>query len=218
MDGLHIQVDAAPEFRLQCVRNRIDWIDLFILTHEHADHVNGMDDLRRFCDFLGGTAMPVYSSPEACSRLRLMFPYAIGEKPVSKGYAAFRVSEMPGLLELPQGTIASTRLPHGRVETLGLVFTERSSGRRLAYYTDCKTVPDEAVELARGAHIVVLDGLRPTPHPTHMTISEAVAMAAKIGSPRSFLTHLTHNVDHAGTSAGLPSGVELSYDGLRVTV
>lgn len=218
MDGLHIQVDAAPEFRLQCVRERITHIDRFILTHEHADHVFGMDDLRRFCDFLGGKALDVHTTPEAAARLREIYPYAVRETPWSTGYAAFRVHSMEGRLELPQGTIDCVRLPHGKVETLGLLFTERSSGRRLAYYTDCKTVTPEGIALAKGAEVAVLDGLRPEDHPTHMTIEEAVAVAGLIGAGRTFLTHCSHHVDHSVIEAGLPAGVKLAYDGLRLSV
>ncbi len=216
MDGLHLQIDAAPEFRLQCVREDITRIDQFILTHEHADHMAGMDDLRRFCDFKGGEAMDVLSTPAALTRVRTVFPYAIMDKPVSKGYVAFRLHEMPERLELPQGLIESTLLPHGKVQTLGLVFTERSSGRKLAYFTDCKTVTPRGIELARGAEVVVLDGLRPQDHPTHMTIQEAVEMAARIGAPANYLTHLTHHVDHGPVEAGLPERVRLAYDGLRL--
>ena len=151
MDGLHVQVDAAPEFRLQCLREKIEQLDVFILTHGHADHIAGMDDLRRFCDLHGGEALTVYTTEEGMTRTRAMFPYAMGERPVAKGYAAFKLVEMPPVLDLPQGTIHSTLLPHGGVNTLGLVFTERSSGKKFAYYTDCKRVPREAVELARGA-------------------------------------------------------------------
>src|SRR4051812_43502949 len=136
MDGLHVQVDAAPEFRLQCLRERIDKTDFFILTHGHADHIMGMDDLRRFCDLLGGTALTVYTTGEGRTRVNAMFPYAIAERPISRGYAAFKIVDMPAILDLPQGSIASTMLPHGAINTLGLVFTERSSGRRFVYYTD----------------------------------------------------------------------------------
>jgi phosphoribosyl 1,2-cyclic phosphate phosphodiesterase len=216
MDGLHVQVDATPEFRLQCLREQINWLDLFILTHGHADHIAGMDDLRRFCDLLGGVALPVYSTSEGMTRLQAMYPYAIGEKPAAKGYAAFRLAALPPLLDLPQGTIQSTLLPHGGVETLGLVFTERSSGKKFAYYSDCKTVPPDAIALARGADAVVLDGLRPLPHPTHMTIGEAVAVAREIAAPRTLLTHLTHLSDHATLAAELPPSVEPAYDGLRL--
>ncbi len=218
MDGLHIQVDAAPEFRLQCLREKITWVDLFILTHGHADHVAGMDDLRRFCDLHGGTALTIYTTEEGMGRVLSIYPYAIMERPIVKGYAAFKLQAMPEVLDLPQGTITSTLLPHGGVNTLGLIFVERSSGRKLVYYTDCKRVPREAVALARGADVVVLDGLRPQPHPSHMTIDEAVAVAQEIGAPASYLTHLTHLSDHGETDRQLPSGISLAYDGLRLSI
>lgn len=216
MDGLHIQVDAAPEFRLQCIQNKITWLDLFILTHGHADHIAGMDDLRRFCDLLGGTALTVYSTDEGMSRVLAVYPYTIMERPVVRGYPAFKLQQMPTRLELPQGVVESTLLPHGGVNTLGLVFTERSSGKKFAYYTDCKRVPREAVALAQGADLLVLDGLRPETHPSHMSIGEALDVAREIGAARTLLIHMTHSIDHAPTSATLPKGVELSYDSQRV--
>lgn len=216
MDGLHVQVDAAPELRLQCLRERIDKMDFFILTHGHADHIAGMDDLRRFCDLLGGTALTVYSTEEGMGRVLAMYPYAMAERPIAKGYAAFKLVAMPPVLDLPQGTIQSTLLPHGGLNTLGLIFTERSSGRRLAYYTDCKQVPREALDAARGADVVVLDGLRPQPHPSHMSIEEAVAVAQEIRGKQTWLTHLTHLTDHAELAASLPSGIAPAYDGLRL--
>ncbi len=218
MDGLRIQVDASPEFRLQCLREKIDWIDLFILTHGHADHIAGMDDLRRYCDLLGGVALPVYSTEEGMSRVLAMFPYAIAERPIAKGYVAFKLQGMPDRLELPQGTIESTLLPHGGVNTLGLVFTEKSSGKKFAYYTDCKRVPRAAVALARGSDLVVLDGLRPDSHPTHMSVDEAVAAAAEIDAPRNYLTHITHFMAQAEWAKKLPPKVEFAYDGLRVNL
>jgi phosphoribosyl 1,2-cyclic phosphate phosphodiesterase len=216
MDGLHIQIDAAPEFRLQCVREKIAWVDFFILTHGHADHIAGMDDLRRFCDLLGGTALTVYTTDEGLGRMQSMFPYAMGQRPASAGYAAFQAIDMPALLDLPQGTIHATRLPHGGINTLGLVFTEKSSGRKFVYYNDCKQVPPEALALARGADVVVLDGLRVDPHPSHMNIAEACAVAVEIGAPRSYLTHLTHRIGFGEWSKKLPAGVQLAYDGLRL--
>ena len=208
MDGLHVQVDAAPEFRLQCLREDIRQLDLFILTHGHADHVVGMDDLRRFCDLRDGTALTVYGTEEGLGRVAAIYPYALGERPRSRGYAAFRLTPMPARLDLPQGIIEATLLPHGGINTLGLVFTERSSGRRLAYYTDCKTVPPEAVA----------DGLRPMPHPSHLSLDEAVAVAREIGAQQTLLTHLTHLSDHAPLAASLPAGVVPAHDGLRITL
>lgn len=218
MDGLHVQVDAAPEFRLQCVREKITRMDFFILTHGHADHVVGMDDLRRFCDLLGGQALPVFSTEEAMARVRSIFPYTIADKPMSKGYAAFKLQPMPAVMELPQGKIYSTLLPHGSIETIGLVFEERSTGKRFVYYSDCKRIPSEAVALAKGADVVVLDGLRPEIHNSHMNIAEACAAAAEIGCPNTFLTHMTHHVDYELASRQLPPGIRFAYDGLRITL
>jgi phosphoribosyl 1,2-cyclic phosphate phosphodiesterase len=218
MDGLHVQVDAAPELRLQCLREGVDRIDLFILTHGHSDHIVGMDDLRRFCDLAGGRALTVYSTDDGLSRVLAIYPYAILDRPLVRGYPAFNLTAMPAELDLPQGTIRSTLLPHGGVNTLGLVFTERKTGRKFAYYTDCKRVPREAVALARGADALVLDGLRPEPHPSHQTIAEAIQVAREIGSPNTWLTHLTHETDHAATEAGLPPGIRLAYDGLRIVL
>jgi phosphoribosyl 1,2-cyclic phosphate phosphodiesterase len=218
MDGFHIQVDASPEFRLQCLAQDIRKLDFFILTHGHADHVVGMDDLRRFCDLIGGEALTVYTTDEGRRRVQFVFPYAVADRPVARGYAAFKLAQMPTRVDLPQGTIESTLLPHGSADTLGLIFTERSSGKKFVYYTDCKTVPEEALALARGADAVVLDGLRPQTHPSHMSIPEAVAVAQVIGAPRTWLTHLTHLSDHATTEAGMPPEVRLAFDGLRFEV
>ncbi len=218
MGGLHIQVDAAQEFREQCLRQGIDRLDLFILTHGHADHVAGMDDLRRFCDLRGGQALTVYSTDEGMSRVIAMYPYAIMERAVVRGYPAFNLTEMPAVLELEQGIIRSTLLPHGGVNVLGLVFEERDSGAKFVYYTDCKRVPGEARALAHGAHAVVLDGLRPEAHPTHMNIEEAIAVAQTLAAPVTYLTHLTHAVDHGPSEATLPAGILLAYDGLRLSL
>ena len=217
MGGHHIQVDAAPEFRIQCLNNGIEQIDTFILTHGHADHVLGMDDLRRFCDLKGGAAIPVYSSEEGIERVKAIYPYAITDKPVSKGYPVFKTELMPQCLELPGGSVESVYLPHGPVQVLGLVFTEEGTGKKLTYYTDCKEVGEEARLIAEGSDVVVLDGLRPQPHPSHMSVEEAKLTAQEMDAPMSFLTHMTFMVDHETVDAELPDQVHLAYDGLRVS-
>ncbi len=218
MDGLHVQVDAAPEFRQQCLQEKIRALDVFILTHGHADHIAGMDDLRRFCDLNGGVALPVYTTEEGMARVLAVYPYTIAERPIAKGYPAFKLIDMPTRLEFPEGVIESTLLPHGGINTLGLIFTEKSSGKKFVYYTDNKRLPSEAMALAKDAAGVVLDGLRPQPHPTHMSIPEAVIAAQLIGAPQTWLTHLTHYSDHGPVDAELPAGINLAYDGLRISL
>jgi phosphoribosyl 1,2-cyclic phosphate phosphodiesterase len=217
MNGLRIQIDATPEFRVQVLREAIPSIDLFILTHGHADHILGMDDLRRYCDLRPDGTLPVYCTGEGEGRVRDLYPYALPPRgAIPDGYARFDLRRMPTRLEMPEGVIESTLLPHGRVETLGLVFTEVGSGRRFAYYTDCKTVPPAARDLARGADLLLLDGLRPTPHPTHQSIPEALAVVSDIAPRQTYLTHLTHAVAHREESIHLPQGVKFAFDGLRV--
>ena len=124
---------------------------------------------------------------------------------------------MPKVLDLGDaGKVYSTVQSHGNFETLGLVFEEGESGKRFAYYTDCNSVSAEAEALAKGADVVVLDGLRPMPHPSHMTIDEAVQAAQRIGGNQSYLIHMTHHIDHEKVDTELPEGVNLSYDGLEV--
>lgn len=218
MGGLHIQVDAAPEFREQCIRYAVPRVDVFLLTHAHADHVLGMDDLRRFCDQRGFEGIPVYSSPEALRRVGDIYPYAIGARPTHKGYPAFMMHEFPEVLDLEVGTVSTTVLPHGPMNVLGLVFEERKTGAKFAYYTDCKQVPEAGRRLAAGADVLVIDGLRPERHPTHLSIGEAVEAATAIGAEKAYLTHLTHSVDHGPVEATLPDHVRIAYDGLRLTI
>ncbi|MDR1498623.1 MAG: MBL fold metallo-hydrolase [Puniceicoccales bacterium] len=218
IEGLHVQVDAGPDFRWQCLKNKIPAVDYFILTHGHADHVVGMDDLRRYCELRFGAPIPVYSTDEGLERVRMIFPYALRERPVSSGYAAFSLHAMPPVLTLPNGSrIFATLLPHGHFNTLGLVFCEAGTGAKFAYFSDCKSVSDEAIALAKNASAVTLDGLRPGPHPTHMSIKDAVEVAKRIGANRSFITHMTFQVDHdTWTPILAQDNVELAFDGLRL--
>lgn len=218
MDGCHIQIDAAPEFRLQCIWNNIRQIDFVILTHGHSDHILGMDDLRRFCDLHGGNVLEIFSSPEGLQRMKEVFSYAIRDAPHYRGYPAFRPEVMPACLDLECGKVYSTLLPHGHFQVLGLVFEEKSTGKRLAYYTDCNQATEEARKMAMEVDILVIDGLRHEPHPSHMSTSQAVELSHQLKAKQSYLTHMTHHVDYESFSKKLPHDVALAYDGLRVQV
>lgn len=217
IDNRHIQIDAGPEFRLSCIQNRVPAVDYFFLTHEHSDHILGMEDLRRYCAINGGNAIPVYSTESGVARVKTLFDYGIRERS-DDGYIALNPIVMENQLRLPSGTLVeSVILPHGKkISTLGLVFTEQASGKKLAYYTDCNVVPEEAVALAKDADVLVIDGLRPDPHPTHLSVPEAIEAAQKIGAKQTYLIHMTWQIDHATWSAKLPANIALAYDGLRV--
>ena len=148
-----------------------------------------------------------------------IYPYAIMERPVVRGYPAFKLVEMPAVIELPQGTIQSTLLPHGGAQTLGLVFTERSSGAQVRLLHGLQArCRGRRSSWPAASDAVILDGLRPQPHPSHMSIDEAVEAGRALGARRVWLTHLTHLTEHAAAESLLPEGFGLAYDGLRIAV
>ncbi len=217
MSGVKILIDAAPELRLQCIKNGIDRADIFILTHGHADHIAGMDDLRRFCDKIDGNVLPVYSNEYGLERIRAMFPYALGSTPRSRGYPCFKIQKMPEVLNLPGGgTVESVELPHGPVKTLGLVF--RESEKKIAYFTDCKLLTDRAVGLARGADILAIDALRPKKHPSHLCVDEAAEYAAELSPKVAYFIHTTSRLDYGTWEPKLPPPCHMAYDGLSLEI
>lgn len=148
-------------------------------------------------------------------RIRAMFPYALGERPAERGYPCFRLRPMPEELDMGGGLkIRSVSLPHGPVETLGLVF--ECGGKRVAYYTDCKSLPPRAEELAAGADVLAIDCLRLKPHPSHMTLSEALEAVDRLAPKRAFLTHTTSHIDFGKIERTLPENCHIAYDGLTV--
>ena len=210
--GGNLLIDTPPDLRTQLLREKIGIIHATLYTHDHADHLHGLDDLRLFPYYLG-TPMPVYCEEVVEQRIRRSFAYAFD--PESQGYAG-GVPQLEFHLigtepfEVLSVRVIPVRLHHGRWRILGFRIGN------VAYCTDTSAIPEESVPLLEGLDVLVLDALRPAPHTSHFSLGQAIDAAASLRPKRTLLTHLSHDLEHEATSATLPEGVELAYDGLRV--
>ncbi len=209
-----ILVDTSPELRLQAVREGIDQVDAVLFTHPHADHLMGLDDLRRFCE-LGGMVLPIYGSPTTLAQIERTFPYAFNPNQVIKTYVRLKANVIEGPFTLGGLEVTPLPVPHGATATLGFLFGQ--NGRKLlAYLSDCSAVPEEVRAIVAGVEVLVIDGLRDKPHPAHLTVQAAVEVARGIGAARSFITHLTHEKSHVDREKDLPTGMGVAFDGMRL--
>ncbi len=210
-------VDTGPDFRTQCLRERVRRLDAVVYTHSHTDHIMGFDDLRRFSDLLPDHTMPIYASPGTMADLERVFRFAFDGTARFPGYIHPEAHLVEGPFRIGETTITPLPVPHGRMQVNGYLFTR--GGRKLfAYLSDCKAVPDPVREIIAGVEVLTLDALRHRPHPTHMSLDEALEVSAALRPRVTYLTHLCHDLGHAETQKSLPDAVHVAYDGLKVTL
>src|SRR6266700_1377086 len=207
-------IETPPELRLQLLAAGVDHIDAVLFTHAHADHVHGIDDLRALTVRMGAM-LPAYGSRETMAELAAKFPYIFDPAIVvaegtSKPELAPHELEAGRTVSIARVPVLPLALPHGKHEVFGYRVGP------IAYLTDVKVIPESVIEVLGDLDVLVLNALLSRPHPLHLSVSEAVTAAQRVGARRTFFTHLTHENTHAALAAQLPAGIAPAYDGLVI--
>ncbi len=215
--GTRLLIDTPPELRLQLLAAGVDRVDAVLFTHDHADHTHGIDDLRAISVRRGDAPLPMYGPADSLERLAAKFPYIFDEniRPIpgtSKPEGRARPLTAGMTVSIGGIDVTPVEVPHGYVTVFGFRIGS------LAYVTDAKALPEDAVLRLRGAKVLVINALFRTEHPTHLSVPEALRVAEEVGAERTYLTHLTHDNFHADLEAELPRGVSPAFDGLTVRI
>ena len=210
--GKNVLIDATPDFRLQALRAKIFRVDAILLTHAHADHILGLDDVRPL-NYHQKMSIPVYGTAETFDIVRRVFQYAFSAEPSQSSAPKVELHEITAQpFELFGMQVVPIPLCHGNGLTLGFRFGSA------AYLTDHSEIPEASKPRLRGLDVLFLDALRYRPHPTHSTVAQSLDSARELQPRRAFFTHICHDLPHARTEAAFPENVRLAYDGLQIEV
>lgn len=211
-DGTDLLVDTSADFRAQALTHDLTHIDAVLYTHSHADHILGLDELRRY-NVLQREAIPLYADERTLNDLRRVFDYAFQHTESGHEYVPrLRPSAIAGPFMIGPTTIVPVPILHGARTILGYRVG------RFAYLTDCSGIPETSYPLLADLDLLVIGALRERPHPSHFSVRQAIEAAARTGARRTLFTHMCHDLGHVETCARLPQGVELAYDGQIVTL
>jgi phosphoribosyl 1,2-cyclic phosphate phosphodiesterase len=210
--GRNVVIDTTPDFRTQALRARIDRVDAILFTHEHADHIMGLDDVRPF-NFRQRDGIPIYASPETMRVIQRSFQYIFDGQKKESNVPRLSCHALDGApFELFGMRVTPVPLMHGSYPIYGFRFG------KAAYLTDHSEVPESSYPLLEGLDVLFLDALRYKPHPTHSTVERSLATARALGARRVYFTHICHDLAHERAQSLLPKDVYLSYDGLEIEV
>jgi phosphoribosyl 1,2-cyclic phosphate phosphodiesterase len=208
----NILVDTSTDLRAQALAHDVRRVDAILFTHSHADHVFGLDEVRRY-NAMQHAAIPCYADEATLADLRRMFAYIFSPPAaIAGGIPQLTASRIAGPFALGGVEIVPVPIYHGRRAILGFRMGA------FAYLTDCSRIPDGSWPLLDGVRVLVIDALRDRPHPTHFSIAEALDAVARVAPERAYFTHICHDLPHAATCARLPEGVQLAYDGLVLEI
>lgn len=207
-------VDSGPDLRAQALREDLRSVDAVIYTHSHLDHVVGFDELRAFC-WRRDEPLPLHATQSCMNTLKQMFGWAFSPENIYKGYIKPAERIIQGPFEYGDLKIMPLPVEHGAVETIGYRF-DHPGARSIAYLPDVKRIPKDTMKLLKGVDVLVIDALRPLPHPTHFSLGESLDAIRMTEAGEAWLTHLGHENDHAVLDAELPVGVRVAWDGLRI--
>lgn len=210
-DGRAVLIDAGPDFRQQALREKMTRLDAVVFTHSHADHIFGLDDVRPFY-FRQQEPIPIYADPHSLENIRRTFQYIFDGTYAFGGLAKLTPHEIAGPFTLWGLDLIPVNLMHGSLPMLGFRF------RNTAYLTDFSMIPETSEALLQGLDVLILDALRPRPHPTHSTIVNSLSLVEHFKPRRAFFTHMAHEVSHAEVEATFPPHVRLAFDGLKLDI
>jgi phosphoribosyl 1,2-cyclic phosphate phosphodiesterase len=214
--GLMMVIDTGPDFKDQALTFGIDRLDAVFITHEHSDHVMGMDDVRRFT-WKREEPLPIYSDPHTLERLRIVYPYVSEVRIPGKAVPRIRFKEWLEPVTFGGVQFTSLEVPHAEEMPCCGVLIE-SGDLRAAYLPDCNDVPASVMDRIRGSEVVMLNALRHRPHPAHLTLERSLELLQALKPKQGFLTHMGCDFDYAEMNPTLPPGIEMAYDGLRIGV
>jgi phosphoribosyl 1,2-cyclic phosphate phosphodiesterase len=212
-NGHTVLIDTGPDFHAQAIRERLTRVDAVLYTHHHADHILGMDDLRPL-SFRNTGGIPLYADAPTVAILNRVFAYTFRTEdryPTSARVTLHELSSAPGeLIELFGATFQPVPVIHGRERITGYRFGSA------AYLTDMSDLPPESIPLLQDLDILILDSLRPQPHPSHSHLAKSIDYVTQLKPRRAFFTHMSHELEHDATEAMLPDHIHLAYDGLKL--
>jgi len=209
--GRTLVIDTTPDFRAQALRQNIQRVDALVFTHDHADHVLGLDDVRPFY-FRQKDPIPLYADTRCMESLRRIFGYIFSQSYPYGGILKVDPHLIDGPFKLWDEQLIPLPVLHGSLPVLGFRFGN------VAYITDFSTIPDTTMELLKGLDVLILDALRHKPHPTHSTIENSLGLVERLKPGRAYFTHIAHELGHEETNSNLPPNVRLAYDGLEVNL